>query len=497
MATKENREFKFFVNNAWHQPVLSTYFDSENPSTGQVWAHVPDCNKEDVAHAVAAARSAFYDGPWGKMLPAERGRMLRRIGDVISKHADRLGEIETRDNGKLAKNITPSLKPDAWQVDSWHYYAGMCDKFEGSLIPAEMRDMHNYMKWEPFGVCALILPWNSPLGTLIWKLAPCLAAGNTVVMKPSEHSSCSTLELMDVLLEADLPPGVLNVVTGFGRTTGEPLIDHPDVRHISFTGGTAGGRAAANVAARQVKPIVMELGGKSPQIVLADADLDLAVNGIASGIFPAGGQSCISGSRLLIHEEVIDEFTDRLVEVVKKARIGDPNDSRTQIGPMANRPHYESVLARIDAAEKGGHRLLLDGRTACRDTGYFIGPTIFADVPNNADLAQNETFGPVVSTERWSDEQSVIQTANDTIYGLAGGIWSGDVARAMRMADRIEAGTIYINNYFNAATQSPVGGFKQSGYGRENGFEGMRCFMQTKSVWLATNPSQSDPFPED
>ena len=488
------RIFRYFVGNSWHEPASGRYFDSENPANGEVWAQVPDCNHEDVDRAVAAARTAFYDGPWGRMQPAERGRLMRRVGDVISRHADRLGEIETRDNGKLPRNITPSLKPGAWQVDSFHYYAGMCDKFEGRLIPAEAPNMHNYLKWEPFGVCSLILPWNSPLGTLIWKLAPCLAAGNTVVMKPSEHSSCSTLELMEVLLEADLPPGVLNVVTGFGAGTGEPLVDHPDVRMVSFTGGTEGGRAAAGIAARRVKPIIMELGGKSPQIVLPDADLDLAVNGVAAGIFPPAGQSCISGSRLLVHRSVIDEFSDRLVTAVKKARVGDPLDTQTQIGPIANRPHYERVLARIEEAVKAGHRLLLDGRDVCRERGYYIGPTLFANVPNDADLAQNEVFGPVASTEAWDDEAEAIRIANDTIYGLAAGIWSRDVAKAMRMADRIEAGTVYINNYFNAATQSPVGGFKQSGYGRENGFEGMRCFMQTKSVWLATDPDQPDPF---
>lgn len=488
------KTFQYFVDNTWHEPASGQYFDSENPANGEVWAQVPDCNLADVKRAVAAAKAAFYEGPWGMMMPAERGRVLRRMGDVISRHADRLGEIETRDNGKLAKNITPSLKPDAWQVDSFHYYAGMCDKFEGRLLPSEVPDMHNYLKWEPFGVCALILPWNSPIGTLIWKLAPCLAAGNTVVIKPSEQASCSTFELMEVLLEAGLPPGVLNVVSGFGATTGEPLIGHADVRMVSFTGGTAGGRAAAAVAARQVKPIIMELGGKSPQIVLPDADLELAVNGVAAGIFPATGQSCISGSRLLVHRSLIGEFSERLVEVVSKARVGDPTDPATQIGPIANRPHYDSVLARITAAEKAGHQLLLDGRSACRDQGYYIGPTIFANVPNDADLAQNETFGPVVSTEAWDHEEEVIRIANDTPYGLAAGIWSRDVTRAMRIADRIEAGTIYINNYFNAATQSPVGGFKQSGYGRENGFEGMRCYLQTKSVWLATNPTQPDPF---
>ena len=488
------KTFQYFVNNRWQNPSSSKYIESENPAAGEAWARVPNCNSSDVAKAVAAAKSAFYDGPWGKMLPAQRGRLLRRVGDVISKYANQLSEIETRDNGKLPRDITPSLKPEGWLVESFYYYAGMCDKFEGRLIPAEAPDMHNYLKWEPFGACALILPWNSPLGTLIWKLAPCLAAGNTTVIKPSEHSSCSTLELMDILSEADLPPGVMNVVTGFGETTGEPLIDHPDIKMVSFTGGTFGGRVAASIAARKTKPIVMELGGKSPQIVYPDADLELAVNGVASGIFPVAGQSCISGSRALVHESILDEFTNRLVEAVRKARVGDPLNPLTQIGPIANRPHYERVLNAIEAAETAGHTLLLDGRSHCRDKGYYIGPTIFSDVPNESELAQQEIFGPVMSIESWTDEATVIQRANDTIFGLAAGIWSQNIANAMRIADKIEAGTVYINNYFNAATQSPVGGFKQSGYGRENGIEGMRCFMQTKSVWLSTNPMQPDTF---
>ncbi len=488
------KTFKYFVNNQFVQPQSGQYIDSENPATGEVWAQIPNCGESDVNRAVEAAKAAFYDGQWGKMMPAQRGRVLRRMGDVISRHADRLGNIETHDNGKLPGNITPSLRADAWQVDSFHYYAGMCDKFEGRLLPTEAPDMHNYLKWEPFGVCGLILPWNSPLGTLIWKLAPCLAAGNTVVLKPSEHSSCSTLELMDVLLEAKLPPGVLNVVTGYGPQTALPLIDHRDVRMISFTGGTDGGRAVAKAAASQIKPVVMELGGKSPQIVLPDADLQLAANGICAGIFPAGGQSCISGSRILVHESIIEEFTRKLVTIVSKANVGSPLDPNTQIGPIANRPHYERVLNLIAQAQAAGHQLVVDGRSACREKGYYIGPTVFCDVPNDSDLAQTEIFGPVVSTQSFSSTEDAVHIANDTVYGLAAGIWSGDVTQAMRIADRIEAGTVYINNYFNAATQSPVGGYKQSGYGRENGWEGMRCFMQTKSVWLATNPNQPNPF---
>jgi len=286
----------------------------------------------------------------------------------------------------------------------------------------------------------------------------------------------------------------VNVVTGFGDTTGEPLVGHADVRMVSFTGGTAGGRAVAGIAARTVKPVIMELGGKSPQIVYPDADLDIAVNGVAAGIFPPGGQSCIAGTRLLVHESIIGEFTERLAAVAGRARVGPPDDPASQIGPMANRPHYEYVLKRIDAAVEAGHELLLDGRNARRKNGYYIGPTIFANVHNSADLAQNEVFGPVASTEAWTSEEDAIRTANDTIFGLAAGIWTRDVANAMRVAGRIEAGTVYINNYFNAAAQSPVGGYKQSGYGRENGWEGMRCFMQTKSVWLSTSPDQPSPF---
>ena len=485
--------YQYFAGGEWHEPTSGKWIESENPATGEVWTRIPDCNEVDVDRAVQAAKLAFYDGPWPQMNGTERGKILRNIGDAVIANAERLGEIETRDNGKLPQHITPGLR--AWQTDSFYYYAGLTDKFEGSFIPLDVPDMMNYLQWEPFGVCGLITAWNSPLGVLICKLAPALAAGNTVVIKPSEHASASTLEFMDVLQQTDLPKGVVNVVTGYGQPTGEALVAHPDVRMVSMTGGIPGGRAVASTAAQQIKPLVMELGGKSPQLVFEDADLELAVNGVASGIFPVSGQSCVSGSRAVVHSSLVDEFTKRLVAVADRARIGDPLDPSTQVGPIANRPHYEKIIADIEAAEASGATLLLDGRNAGPDTGYYIGPTIFSEVSNDMNLAQHEIFGPVVGIIPFDDEEEAIQIANDSIYGLAAGIWTEDMNRAIRVGERLEAGTIYINNYFNATTQSPVGGFKQSGYGRENGVEGMRCFMQTKSVWLATNPSEPDPFP--
>lgn len=489
------KTFEFYANGQWHQPSSGEYLDSIDPTTDDVWAQIPKCNATDVDTAVQAAHQAFESGPWGKILPSERGRHLRRLGELLIENADKLGEIETRDNGKKIKDITPGLK--SWLADSFYYYAGLADKIEGSVIPVDAPGILNYTKHEPFGAVACITAWNSPLLIAIWKIAPALAAGNTIVIKPSEYASASTFALMDVVEQADLPPGVINVVSGLGHETGAALVDHDLIRLVSFTGGVGGGAASAAIAAQKIKPVIMELGGKSPQLVFEDADIQLAANGVAAGIFPPGGQSCISGSRLLVHKSIHDEVVDKLVNIVSNAKLGHPTDPATHIGPIAHKGHFDSILRDIDTAKYDGAKLVYGGNAVQPDTapnGLFIEPTIFTGVTQDMKLAQDEVFGPVLAVIPFETEDQVITMANDSKFGLAAGVWSQDTARAIRVADQLKAGTIYINNYFNATTQSPVGGYKQSGYGRENGIEGMKAFMQIKSVWLDTQPNQQNPF---
>ncbi len=482
------KTFQYFADGNWRDPASGQWFESDDPATGKPWARIPRCDARDVKIAVAAAQRCFTQGPWSRMNAADRGRMLRRMGDVVTRHAERLGDVETTDNGKRRRDIVPALQ--GWLTDSFHYYAGLADKIEGAVIPVDAPGLFNYTRHEPFGVCGCITAWNSPLVIAIWKMAPALAAGNTLVIKPSEHASASTLALMEVLQEADLPPGLLNVVTGFGDEAGCALVEHPDVRLLSFTGGVAGGRQVAELAARQVKPLILELGGKSPQIVLRDADLDLAVPGIAGGIFPPAGQSCIAGSRALVHRSLHDRFVEALCSHLADALPGDPRDPATQVAPIANRPHFERVLRDIEGARAEGARCVLGGKAVHPEGlgGWFIPPTVFTGVTPDMDIARKEIFGPVMAVLPFDDEEEALRLANDTPYGLAAGIWTADAVRAMRMAEKLEAGTVYINNYFNATPQSPVGGYKQSGYGRENGIEGMKAFMQTKSVWLGMAP---------
>ena len=472
----ELRKFQYFVNNNWCDPISGKYFQSENPANGEDWAKIPDCTKADINNAVLAAKAAFYEGPWGSMHSSERGRILRRIGDVISKHADRLGAIETQDNGKLPKMITPGLKADQWQVDSWHYYAGMCDKFEGSLIPAEAPNIHNYLKWEPFGVVAQILPWNSPLGTLIWKLAPCLAAGNTVVLKPSEHSSCSTLELMDVLLEADLPEGVLNVVTGYGDT-GAAIVSHPKVSKIAFTGSTAVGKLIQKTIAGSDKKATLELGGKSANIIFDDAPIDQAVEGIINGIFFNQGHVCCAGSRLFVQENVADKVIRKLKHRMQSLVIGNPLDKNTDIGAINSKEQLEIINKYISIGKKEGSEFF---QTDCTlpSKGYYCRPTLFINVAQSSVLAQEEIFGPVLTIQTFRTVDEVIQKANNSPYGLAAGVWTDKGSKIFNLTTKLKAGVVWANTYNKFDPSSPFGGYKESGFGREGGLHGLGAYLK-------------------
>ena len=489
----EPRIFDNWIDGAWTPPADGGRLDAVDPTSGAVWARISDSTATDVDRAVTAARTAFTDGPWASMRAAERGKLLWRLGDRLVERAEDLAALETRDNGKRTADILPGLR--TWLADSFWYYGGLADKVAGEVLPVDVPGIFNYTRREPYGVVGAITAWNSPLLIAIWKIAPALAAGNTVVIKPSEHASVSTLALAEVFADL-LPPGVLNVVTGLGDRCGEPLVDHEDVRLVSFTGSVAGGRAVAAVAARTITPTVMELGGKSPQVVFADADLSDAAHGVAMGLFPPAGQSCVAGSRLLVHRSVQHDLVERIATVAAAARLGAPGDPATQIGPLANQPHFEKVRAAIARARSDGARLVVGGGTVTPEgtCGWFVEPTIFVDVDPASELFREEIFGPVLAVVPFDDEAEAIRLANDTSYGLAAGIWTADQLKAMRVADAIDAGTVYLNNYFNSATQSPVGGYKQSGHGRENGVAGLDAFLQTKSVWMNTTPGMADPF---
>ncbi len=488
------RRYRNFVGGRWCDPVGGEWFETANPATGEAWALIPRGRAEDADRAVAAARAAFAAPAWRGLTPTARGALLRRIATVLEARIDEIAGIETRDNGKRLVEVLAQFR---YLPKYFHYYAGLADKIEGAVIPIDVPDVFNYTRHEPLGVVVAITPWNSPLMLAAWKLAPALAAGNTVVLKPSEHASASTLEFARLVEDAGLPPGVLNVVTGFGPELGAPLVAHPDVATITFTGSEASGRRIAAAAATDFKRVTLELGGKSPQIVFDDANLDDAVNGVISGIFLSLGQSCIAGSRLLLQAGIHDRFLERLVAAMRDIRIGDPQDPATQVGPVATREQHAKVLSFIEQAKRDGARCVLGGREihpARCGAGWYVEPTIFTGVRPDMELAREEVFGPVLAVMRFADEDEALALANDSRYGLAAGVWTQDMARSIRLAERIAAGTVYVNTYRSVSTLSPVGGYKMSGYGRENGIEAIREFQQVKSVWLGLGRT-ANPFP--
>ncbi|MGI9521233.1 MAG: aldehyde dehydrogenase [Hyphomicrobiaceae bacterium] len=484
-----------YIDGQWVDANSGKRLLTSDPYTGQPWAEVPDCDATDVDRAATAAYRAFDEGPWPKLTQTARGRMLRKIAELIEKHADHLAEIEVRDNGKLISEMSAQLK---YLPEWYYYYGGLADKIQGAVVPVDKPDHFTYVLKEPVGVCGMIIPWNSPLLLTGWKLAPALAAGCTAVIKPSEYTSASLLEFMKLVIEeADLPPGVVNVVTGYGQTAGEPLVTHPKVAKIAFTGGSATGSRVASLAGQTFKKVSLELGGKSPNIVFDDCIIDDAVSGAVSGIFAATGQTCIAGSRLLVQETIHDEFIDRLLSVAGTAKLGNPMSFETQVGPVTTPPQFEKILGYIDIAKNEGAKCVLGGGPAGAEMGggkYFVQPTIFTDVDNKMRIAQEEVFGPVLSVIKFADEDEATRLANDVMYGLGSGVWTQSIKRATTMAARIRAGTVWVNTYRAVSFTMPFGGYKNSGIGRENGQDAIGEYLQTKSVWISNAAGGGNPF---
>ena len=470
------------------------FFESFDPFTGQPWARIPRCDSTDVDAAVGAASKAFRGGPWRPLNATQRGRLLVRLADLIEAEADRLAAIEVRDNGKLMAEMSAQLK----YVPQWYrYFGGLADKIEGGVLPIDKPGMFAFTRREPLGVIACIVPWNSPLLLLTWKLAPALAAANTVVVKPSEHASASTLAFVELFGKAGFPPGVVNTLTGFPDQVGAPLAQHPDVAKIAFTGGEAGGAAVYRAAATSFKHVSLELGGKSPNIIFADAKLENAVNGAVSGIFAATGQTCIAGSRLLVQRKIHDEVVERLVALARTARIGNPALPDTQVGPVTTLAQRQRVIDYVGIAQGEGATCVLGGGKPvdpALGAGWFVEPTIFTGVANRMRIAREEVFGPILSIIPFEDEDEALAIANDSPYGLAAGVWTTDIGRALRMSERIEAGTVWVNCYRAVSFMAPFGGYKRSGIGRESGQEAIDAYLQTKSVWIDTSGQTANPF---
>jgi aldehyde dehydrogenase (NAD+) len=477
-------------------PQNGQWIECDNPANGTVWGRVPRSDVNDVRAAVDAAAAAFREGPWATMLPGERTLALLKVADVIEAHAEELARLETRDNGKTLKEMLIQVK----QIPSYfRYFAGLADKIEGELPSPDRPDHMVYIRHEPFGVIAIVTPWNSPLTLLTWKLAPALAAGNTAVVKPSEFTSASTLYFAEILTEkAGLPLGVINVITGYGQEAGDLLIRDEGVAKVTFTGGVASGRAVYKSAADGIKPVGLELGGKSPHIIFEDADLELAARGAVSGIFGSCGQSCVAGSRLLLQRSIHDAVLKRIVELTAKIRLGDPLDPETDIGPVANRPQYDRILGYIEKGKAEEATIAIGGGAdieANGGKGLFIQPTIFTGVDNAMTIAREEIFGPVLCVIPFDTEEDAIRIANDTAFRLGSGLWTRDIGRVHRVAAKIQAGSVWVNNYKIASYVSPFGGFKTSGIGRENGRAAIEEFLQKKSVWINLSDRIPYPFP--
>ncbi len=488
--------FPHFIDGSWCPPDNDLWLDAVNPATGQTWARIAQGDNIDAGRAVDAASHAFTKGEWSTYTHEQRAGALINIADSLEQNWEQLVEYEICDNGKRISEVKAQFSC----LHLWYrFFAKQALDVKPRRLENQVPGVINRAHYEPFGVVAAITPWNSPVMIATWKIAPALAAGNTVVIKPSEHASVSTLKFTELICSSGLPAGVINVLCGYGHEAGEALVEDNRVAKVSFTGSDHGGRSVAIKSAQGIKPATLELGGKSPQLVFDDADIENALNGVLSGIFLSSGQTCVAGSRLLLQSTIYDEFLGRLIERVSRLKAGDPFDIDTDIAPLANQAQLKKVLSMIATAKKQGAKCVYGGERTYPPgvaDGYYVQPTLFTNVTRDMQLWREEVFGPVLAIVKFKNEEQALKMANDTPYGLAAGIWTQDFERGDRLGCKIAAGTVYINHYRSVSTGSPVGGYKMSGYGRELGPEAIYDFLQVKSIWRGTQPC-ADPFPLD
>jgi aldehyde dehydrogenase (NAD+) len=476
------KQMKLLIDGKWVDPVDGSTFDTYNPSTGEVLAKVPAAGPKDVDRAVKAARRALESGPWATMDAAERGRLMFRLADLVEKNAEELAQLEALNSGKVIRDARGDL---AGVVNTLRYYAGWADKIEGRTVPVRGNFLC-YTLRQPVGVVGQIIPWNFPLLMLAWKWGPALVCGNTVVLKPAEQTPLTALRLGELALEAGFPAGVVNIVNGLGETTGEALVRHPDVDKIAFTGHVDTAKIIQKAAADTLKRCTFELGGKSPNVVFADADMEKAVAGAFHAIYFHGGQCCTAGSRLFVEKRIHQEFVERLAEQTKQRRLGDPLDEKTEQGPQVSDEQMKKVLSYVDKGQKEGATLMTGGQRHGQ-RGYYVEPTIFDNVKDNMAIARDEIFGPVVAVLPFESMDEVVRRANDTTYGLAAAIWTRDIDKAHTYARSVKAGTVWVNCYHVVDTTTPFGGFKMSGQGRENGEASLEHYTELKTVTVKLN----------
>ena len=486
------KNYQMLINGDWVASSDGGTFDSVNPTTGEIWSRIPEATEADVNLAVETAHLAFTKGPWSKFTPTERGKCLRKLGDLLAEKSEGLGRTESIDTGKM-------LKETRWQAkyiaDFFHFFAGCADKVNGETLPIDKPDMFVFTKREPLGVVAAVVPWNSQLFLVAVKLGPALAAGNTVVLKASEHASAAMLDFGKLIEKAGIPPGVVNIVTGHGEPCGRALTGHPLVARVSFTGGPNAARHVLENVKRNFAEVSLELGGKSPFIVFDDANIESAVNASIAGIFGATGQSCVAGSRLYLHQDIADEFLEKITALTRQIVIGDPLAEETQMGPLCTISQLENIQREVAYAQEQGGKILVGGKQPEGMGGLFYEPTIIECPRQDLRIVDTELFGPVLSVQRFKTEEEVLELANDSELGLAAGIFTQNAARSLRMANAVRAGIVWVNTYRVVSPIAEFGGVKGSGHGRESGFQAIYDYTRPKTIWMNTSDEpMANPF---